>query len=221
MALEDFDSIETIDAQLANRFSPQSFGIAQFRDMAGNPNNFEELLKILARLRQQELGSRGIVCPRLFISHQRHDRQKALRVAWLAHQAGFHFWLDVLDPVLAGLAGTPAKAAIALVVEFALLNCSHILAVMTPNTEKSKWVPYEYGRAKDPTPVSIQAAAWIAPGLTDFGEYLYLGPMHKTEMDITRWLLKERKDWLSHTPGCHLPLNRPWYGSPTLPLPHP
>lgn len=41
-----------------------------------------------------------IDCPRVFISHKQGDEHFAIRAAELALQENFHYWLDVLDPLL-------------------------------------------------------------------------------------------------------------------------
>lgn len=44
-------------------------------------------------------------CPayRLFVSHRQIDKDLGLRIAELANNNGFEFWLDVLDPALASI----------------------------------------------------------------------------------------------------------------------
>jgi len=110
--------------------------------------------------------------PRVFVSHRRADVKPAERIAYLACQEGFEFWLDVLDPQLATANASVAAsaAAIASVIEMGLLNSTHVIAVMTPNTHGSQWVPYEYGRVKEPVPVSLKAASWVSPALTALPE---------------------------------------------------
>jgi len=118
-------------------------------------------------------------CPRVFVSHRQVDEKVARRLAWLAWNEGFDYWLDVIDldpqrnqQVIAieqslGRSLTLVETAvlIAAIIEMALLNCTHVIAAMTRNTAGSQWVPYEYGRAKDAAPVSLQAACWRAPAL--------------------------------------------------------
>jgi hypothetical protein len=88
-----------------------------------------------------------------------------------------------------------------------LLNSTHVMAVITPNTKGSQWVPYEYGRVKDPLPVTLQAACWIDNALlpSALPEYLYLGAMTRSEADVKTWLRSERSKYgLRGQPGfCH------------------
>jgi hypothetical protein len=72
----------------------------------------------------------------------------------------------------------------------ALLNSSHVIAVMTPSTKGSQWVPYEYGRAKAPVAVSLQAGCWVDKSIrgTALPEYLHLGHIMNSEYEIRQWL---------------------------------
>jgi hypothetical protein len=148
--------------------------------------------------------------PRLFVSHRQVDSPRAERVAWLANDEGFEFWLDVLDPGLTTFQTfasslsmpTPALHAIGIarIIEMALHNSSHVLALLTANSAGSAWIPYEYGRIHRGA-VPWPAAAWVDPlGITNhptppLPEYLYLGAIAKTEQEIRTWLNGERRNW--------------------------
>lgn len=144
--------------------------------------------------------------PRIFVSHRRIDVIKATRIAWLADQEGFEFWLDALDPSLMQLqtligsgAVSPHQAALAIaaIIEMALLNSTHVIATMTSNTQGSQWVPYEYGRAKDVGPITVQAGCWVDHTLSKgyLPEYLHLGKKTFSEVEIRAWLASEFINW--------------------------
>ena len=156
---------------------------------------------------------RRLFVPRVFVSHRRADADYALRIAWLANQEGFDFWLDVLDPTLGGIApGPDASLAIAVAIEMALINSSHVVAVMTQNTFGSRWVPYEYGRAKDEPPITSQAAAWVVPSYRgmQLPEYLHLGPIHYSEAELRAWFRFELGRWLVRPPAFAHPRAAAW-----------
>jgi hypothetical protein len=164
-------------------------------------------------------------CPRVFVSYRHCDRPYALRIAWLANQAGFNFWLDVLDSALtalgsSGLTGQAAAVATARIIEMGLLNSSHVVAVMTNNTTGSMWVPYEYGRVKEAPLTSLQASAWLDRGLSYTPEYLELGARHFTESDIRSWMIAQMSLW-NHTHGntCIRGAAGQWHGAAPPPLP--
>jgi hypothetical protein len=128
---------------------------------------------------------------------------------------GFDYWLDVFSPVLSfpvppGAQTQLSAFATAAVIEMGLLNSSHVMAVMTPNTMGAQWVPYEYGRVRDPVPITWQAACWPESSLLPSAvpEYLYLGAITNSETDIKKWLLSEYcKFGLPAFKTCHW--NRP------------
>jgi hypothetical protein len=152
--------------------------------------------------------SRPLPQPCVFVSHQKADAGPALRIAYLACQQGFDYWLDILDPDLTKLPGPSppspqqSAAAVAAIIEMALLNSTHVIAVITPNTKNSRWVPYEYGRVKNPAPITLQAACWVAPTVSPSGlpEYLHLGVVTATEKDLRHWLITEFAKY-KRTPG--------------------
>src|SRR5262245_36677546 len=150
-----------------------SLRVIRMRDLLGQAQSIQGARAItqeLDRLLDLPSGRNGPpMPPRVFVSHQRDDWKKAERVAWLATQAGFEYWLDVHDPLLDLMMGRdeppPIKSAlIAGVIEMGLLNCTHVVALQTDQSRRSRWVPYEFGRAKQRLPVSWQAGSWFARG---------------------------------------------------------
>lgn len=139
-------------------------------------------------------------CPRLFISHRRDDKGYALRIAKLALDNNFAFWLDVLDPDLTsrGEGRIPEKLIpliTACIIEMALINCTHVLACMTVNSRGTLWIPYEYGRIRELPGITVNTCAWWHPDLppADFPEYMLLGEIAQTESQISTWLETEMK----------------------------
>ncbi|MEX3846242.1 hypothetical protein [Paraburkholderia sp. BR10882] len=186
-------------------------GMQQF-PFGGNFDLAHEWIRDLRRLR---FGIPLPTCPRLFISHRQIDEPYARSIAKLAFQNRFNYWLDVIDldparnaqvQLLSQRLGRPlnpfeVSILTAAIIEMALLNCTHVLAVMTNNTAGSQWVPYEYGRVKEPPPLSCEASCWwdtATLGTTGFPEYMYLGQIHFIDAEIVSWLQRER----SRYPGC-------------------
>jgi hypothetical protein len=187
--MTDYDWREFED-RVFNRFPEDSEGIIEWR-------------RFLERFPPDEFNFVGqpkkIDCPRVFISHKQIDEPLARKIAWLAVQEKFEFWLDVLDPPLQsflaakGALDSLAEARItAAIIEMGLINCTHIIAVMTKDTRLSRWVPYEYGRVKNGKTLIGSTASWIAPSERgNFPEYLHLGNLSYTERDIRDWLKQE------------------------------
>jgi len=156
---------------------------------------------------------------RVFISHRRDVAPWAERVAWLAsRRAGLDYWLDVHDPVLrwatAALPPTDPRyaAAIAAIIEMALLNCTHAIALHTPRPAPttplppgqpappwipSQWIPYEIGRAKSRKVFSGQLAGWFHPAVSPpevRGEYVLLADTRFSDPGVESWLIGHGTD---------------------------
>lgn len=150
----------------------------------------------------------------LFVSHQSSDKEFAERAAYIATTEGFDYWLDIHDPWIAAVSGIaipqPYKAiVVAAIVEIALANTTHILALHTANSVASRWVPYEFGAAKRKgwpfvrVPSLANAASWFSPKQypTTHGDYLYLSPCLKSENDIRAWLMLQRRSCKTCVPA--------------------
>jgi hypothetical protein len=169
-------------------------------------------------------------CPRVFVSHRQIDEGDARRCAWLSWDKKFDYWLDVIDldpqrnkQVQAFQATwnrplTPFEEMVLLaaIIEMAILNCTHVLALMTSNTAGSQWVPYEYGRVKDKT---IRGAAcwWDSTTLAQgkLPEYVHLADVHGNEAEISAWLQAE----LAKVAGCPSRPKGKWSEPATKSLP--
>lgn len=154
------------------------------------------LVFLLLRLRRRYQTLPADRCQRVFISHRQSDKNIALRMAQLAESRGFAYWVDVLDPSLAELARYQTRGInfhpllTACIIEMALINCTHILACITPKTYGTMWVPYEYGRLTNIPGTFDKASAWLHPAISRFPipEYLLFGQITHTELEITNWL---------------------------------
>jgi hypothetical protein len=148
-----YDWLEFQGRPLEDRFPDGSVGHPQWVDLVkkvlGNPNDseachqaFDDFMAVLAP-------GEPVLPPqkdcRVFVSHRRGppDENHAEQIAWHATEHKYDYWLDVHDPILKRLDGSqvpsPAyEVLVAGVIEIALLNCIHIIAVITQNTAPLK-----------------------------------------------------------------------------------
>ncbi len=130
--------------------------------------------------------------PCVFISHRQADYQEAIDAADILIRRGIDVWLDVEDPTLRRLSKRPnqrdpaTRVLTALVIEMALINSSHVLAVLTRNTRGSMWVPYEYGRIKQGRAID-RKAAMLRIGRIVPPEYALLGPVLNSKSLLKFW----------------------------------
>lgn len=234
--MDDYDWYEFQNLPMRARFpdSPWLSGVTEWR--AGVDSlafaDAQSARLWLNQIRGAQRKAGATVCPRVFVSHKQADVGAAMRVAWLSWGEGFDYWLDVLDLApqhnqLAQLAQAKLKRPLnafelsvlqAAVIEMALLNCTHVLAVMTLNTAASRWVPYEYGRTKDKTAVATGASCWWDTKTlpkADLPEYVHLADVHTKESHIRAWLKRERKQFA----GCAGGTRGPWSGDEPDALP--
>lgn len=149
----------------------------------------------------------------VFVSHKQQDVAYAERIAYCATQNGLDYWLDVHDPTLILLQQSLQPSdprlpiLIAAIIEIGLLNSSHVVAVHTSNSAMSKWIPYEFGRAKARQIRSAQAAGWLEPALqlSACGEYVQLAVVSQGgEGSLTAWLQQQncrgQRPWLYPIP---------------------
>ena len=213
--MSNYNWLAFADGPAALRYPIWVEGAALWREAAGGSEETLDavLTRLIAARASVTRGEPGteLSVPRLFISHRRSDEARARDVGVLARQEGFQVWLDALDAAFQGLVSpgavrrsTPREVAI--YIETALLNCTHVIALITPNTRGTMWVPYEYGRVKDSSPNSLQAACWMDPTVTDPPEYLELGVKTTTDDEIRAWLRQELAGWAARYPAIAAPV---------------
>jgi hypothetical protein len=142
----------------------------------------------------------------VFVSHQRLDTHRGERVACLIDDHGLDSWLDVHDPTLmrvnALVSDTLRSILIAFIVELALLNSTHVIALHTTHSLSSRWVPYELARAKARGVKSFQAAGWFETGQTPktCGDYVRLAVRTHNEHQVIDWIRLEPSAKPVHVP---------------------
>jgi len=121
-------------------------------------------------------------------------------VARTVTNTGRDYWLDIHDPTLrwantkvVSLGSVAGAILLAAIIEIALLNSTHVIALHTTNSAGSAWIPYELGRAKARKIFSSQAAGWFdPPNISPSGcpEYVHLAHQTASHRDVEDWLMK-------------------------------
>jgi hypothetical protein len=150
-------------------------------------------------LRAIDLVDRNLVKDCAFISHRQSDWSLAKDVARVVTNTGRDYWLDIHDPTLqwankkvTSLGSVAGAILLAAIIEIALLNSTHVIALHTVNSAGSAWIPYELGRAKARKIFSSQAAGWFVQPIlpSSCAEYIHLAQQTLTLQDIENWLMK-------------------------------
>ena len=125
----------------------------------------------------------------VFISHRQSDAQEAQRFAQYLKAHNIDYWLDIHDPILT--TGAPLSPfAIANIIEIALINSTHVVAIITDNSKGSEWIPYEYGRVKDPISYSGNVCAYDQLNNNTLPDYMKLSVVEKNDPSVLSWINK-------------------------------
>ena len=123
--------------------------------------------------------------PCIFLSHISVDKSAAKAIADYVNARGdIDTYLDVNDDDLQRAANSGDAAAITKFVERGLSNSTHILCLVSPNTVRSWWVPYELGFAKK----SGMPLATLRLKDTDLPAYLEISEIIKGTESLNRYL---------------------------------
>ncbi|MCK4108935.1 toll/interleukin-1 receptor domain-containing protein [Acinetobacter radioresistens] len=134
----------------------------------------------------------------VFISYRSKDREVALLIAQKLRQNNIEFYLDVIDEESIN------TNDIAEVITKNIQRCTHLMAIISPNTQGSWWVPFEIGEA---TVINrrICSFAYNTTGLpltrtnmyinkSFLPEYLHKWPVLLHERDLQNFILQYKKD---------------------------
>lgn len=111
----------------------------------------------------------------VFISHQKQDAAIAAQVAQRLNLRHVDTYLDVLDAALMGT-GEDLTAYL----RAQLGKCDHLIAVVSPATQASWWVPFEIGLATE----RAYPIATFAQGPARLPDYLEKWPHLRTVLDL-------------------------------------
>ncbi len=111
----------------------------------------------------------------IFISHRQADWQLAIQIAGVFGALDLDFWLDI-EQLQASEPKTDAEhLQLAKSIEAGLESSTHLLALITPNTLGSMWVPFEIGCARTrrkPLAFLVHAEVASTPSYFVFGKKL-------------------------------------------------
>jgi hypothetical protein len=87
--------------------------------------------------------------PCIFLSHISVDKTAAVEIGnYITKRGDIDIYLDINDPNLQGAANNNDASGITRFIERGLTNSTHIMCLISADTARSWWVPYELGFAK-------------------------------------------------------------------------
>ena len=121
----------------------------------------------------------------VFISYRHKDRDAALGVAAVMQQYGIKTYLDVLDPQ------SQTTDQITEVITARMKDCTHLIAVVSENTEGSWCVPFEIGEAT----IIDNRIATFQVGYVTLPEYLKKWPKMTTMEHLKLFAIAYKADY--------------------------
>ena len=163
----------------------------------------------------------------LFISHRMNDVNNALHIVGVATQCGYDYWLDVHDPRLLAANKVPLSSPaqeilIAAVIEIALLNVTHVVALQTNRSLGSQSFPTSLDGQRPGSSFPNRTAGWYYPSVlaNSRAEYMHLVETTTSDAEIRAWLTRPRPSRPDQSP-CSLRGAGDWkwkYGDHEPPL---
>ncbi|MGR5151221.1 toll/interleukin-1 receptor domain-containing protein [Photobacterium swingsii] len=120
----------------------------------------------------------------VFISHRHSDTQQALQISRFLKENGIESYLDVLD------AESQQTNDITTVITKNIAKCTHLIAVMSEDTARSWWVPFEIGEA---TIIDRRIASYRI-GYSKLPEYLEQWPQMTSPLHLQSFVRAYKED---------------------------
>jgi len=111
---------------------------------------------------RRETMQAGVKC--IFISHQKADKESAKKIANYLIAAGVDVYLDEYDTDLKTHHQSNNPKGVTDSICKGINNSSHMLVLISPNTMKSTWVPFEIGYGYDKTDLNVLCLKGIPVG---------------------------------------------------------
>ena len=109
-----------------------------------------------------EFLKQGVKC--VFISHQKQDRVQAKKVADYLIQVDIDVYFDEYDEELRLQHQENNPRLVTNSILKGINNSSHMLVIVSPNTIKSEWVPFEIGYGYEKIELSVMCLKGIPKG---------------------------------------------------------
>lgn len=120
----------------------------------------------------------------VFVSHQYADLTMAFEVGNQLKALELDIWLDAEDVQTQQAAASGDQRKLAEAIESGLSNCTHLLALISPKTKGSWWVPYEIGSARGR---SKPLAFFVHKDVSELPAYLTFGKRILDQVDFYSW----------------------------------
>ena len=125
---------------------------------------------------------------KVFISHQKKDREEAKQIADYLKKVGIEVYFDEYDRELqiATVNNDPKRVVQA--IRNGINNSTHMLCIISKNTLYSKWVPFEVGYGYDKTDLATLTLKGIKN--SELPDYIKVAPIIRDIYDLNKFVEK-------------------------------
>ena len=126
----------------------------------------------------------------IFISHKSEDKPAAFAIADVLMNAGIDVFIDVNDSELQDATRNSDSWSIVNVIDRAMEVSTDILVIISENTKKSWWVPYEIGYSKRG---NINITSLVLKNVEGIPEYITIEPIIHSIGELDKYIASKRK----------------------------
>ena len=123
---------------------------------------------------------------KVFISHQKSDRDAAKKIADYLISVGIQVYFDEFDRELQQADAANDPKGVVAAIKKGINTSTHMLCVISPSTLNSKWVPFEVGYGYDKTDLKTLTLKGIKN--SDLPDYIKTQPIIRDIYDINSFV---------------------------------
>lgn len=123
----------------------------------------------------------------VFLSHNSLDKPTARAIYDILKSKGISVYLDERDPNLQVAVSTNDHNGIVQSIESGIAECSNVLVLISPNSQKSWWVPYEIGYGRS---LNKDLAYMAIKDVNHIPSFLQISKRILDKIDLQHWINK-------------------------------
>ena len=134
---------------------------------------------------------------KVFISHQKRDREEAKKIADYLRSVSIDVYFDEFDRELQQAEQENNPKGVVASIKKGINSSTHMICIISPNTMSSKWVPFEVGYGYDSTDLATLTLKGIKN--SDLPDYIKTKPIIRDIYDINSFVKKHGKELILET----------------------
>jgi predicted metal-dependent phosphotriesterase family hydrolase len=134
---------------------------------------------------------------KVFISHQKLDREPCAQIAKYLKDAGIEVYFDEFDKDLQQATQANDPKGVVNAIKKGVNQSTHMLCVISPNTLNSKWVPFEVGYGYDKTYLGTLTLKGIKS--SELPEFIKIAPIIRDIYDLNKFVEQHGNKYLFET----------------------